>query len=147
MKDFFKDLLQYNYHYNKELIAAFEATPEKISEKANLLLSHLINAQNIWNNRILGGNSSGVWDIFPLETLKILNKKNLEISYSILDSEEDLEKIISYQNSTGQPFENKLKDIIFHYLNHSTYHRAQIASEFKNNGLSPLVTDFIFYKR
>lgn len=29
----------------------------------------------------------------------------------------------------------------------ATYHRGQIATDFKNTGLQPLVTDYIFYKR
>jgi uncharacterized damage-inducible protein DinB len=44
-------------------------------------------------------------------------------------------------------FSNDIKSIIFHVINHSTYHRGQIASEFKQNGLDPMVTDYILYKR
>ncbi|QLH28398.1 MAG: hypothetical protein HWD63_02710 [Candidatus Parvibacillus calidus] len=39
-----------------------------------------------------------------------------------------------------------MKDIIFHIINHSTYHRGQIAMEFRQSGLEPLNTDYIFYK-
>lgn len=146
MKDFFKDLLLYNDTFNRKYIDFCREHQEKISEKALLLLSHLINAQNIWNTRILGGNILGVWDVFPFEKLKKLNEKNLKTSLEILENE-DLEKGIPYTNSKGEKFENKLKDIIFHYNNHCTYHRAQIATEIKNAGLEPPISDYIFYKR
>lgn len=41
----------------------------------------------------------------------------------------------------------KIKDIMFHIVNHSTYHRAQIATELKDHGIEPLKTDYILYKR
>ncbi|WP_379084396.1 DinB family protein [Pedobacter sp. UC225_65] len=40
-----------------------------------------------------------------------------------------------------------VKDILFHVFNHSTYHRAQIATLFKESGITPPVTDFIILKR
>ena len=71
---------------------------------------------------------------------------NYEHSLHILDKF-DLTATMSYTNSKGQTFSNSIRDILFHVINHSTYHRAQIATEFKQNGLEPLVTDYIFYKR
>jgi uncharacterized damage-inducible protein DinB len=63
----------------------------------------------------------------------------------ILD-EFELDRKIRYANSKGQPFNNSVRDMLFQVINHSTYHRAQIATEFKNNGLDPLLTDYIYYK-
>lgn len=147
MKAYFEDLLQYNFYYNEKLIEIFESNEGNISEKAKLLLTHLINAQNIWNHRILRKTAMfGIWETLPLKKLAEINFNNLETSKDILENE-DFEKKISYKNSKGEEFENILKDIIFHYLNHSTYHRAQIATEMKNNGLEPLNSDFITYKR
>ena len=44
MKDFFKEILIYNFEMNEKLIEIFEKNSDKISEKAKLLFSHLINA-------------------------------------------------------------------------------------------------------
>ncbi|MCF8317339.1 MAG: hypothetical protein K9I02_01220 [Haliscomenobacter sp.] len=55
--------------------------------------------------------------------------------------------IINYSNSKGQLFSNSIQDMLFHIINHSTYHRGQVATEFKRQGLEPLVTDYIFFKR
>lgn len=146
MKDFFKEILIYNFEMNKKLIEIFEKNSDKISEKALLLFSHLINAQNLWNRRILSTDLVyGVWEIIPFEILKKMNTENLETSENILENF-NLETIINYKNTTGEQFGRPVKDIVFHYCNHSTYHRAQIAKELKTNGINPPATDFIHYK-
>ncbi|RVT76696.1 damage-inducible protein DinB [Flavobacterium sufflavum] len=145
--DFFKDTFEYNYHFNQELIQLFEKEKQIIPEKSIKLLNHLINAQEIWNARILNQDISvDVWEIRPLENLKNHNETNYNQSLSILSSIE-LSKKIEYKNSKGIVFSNTVQDIIFHVINHSTYHRAQIASDLAANGIEPINTDYIFYKR
>ena len=146
MKDFFKEILIYNFEMNEKLIEIFEKNSYKISEKAQLLFSHLINAQNLWNRRILSTDLVyGVWEIIPFEILKKMNTENLETSENILENF-NLETIINYKNTTGEQFSRPVKDIVFHYCNHNTYHRAQMATELKNSGVTPPATDFIHYK-
>lgn len=107
----------------------------------------MINAQEIWNARILNHDISvDVWEIRPLENLKNHNKTNYNQSLNILNRTE-LSQKIEYKNSKGILFSNTVQDIIFHVINHSTYHRAQIASDLKANGIEPINTDYIFYKR
>ena len=147
MKDFFEDLLKYNFIENEKIISFFEINEGKISKKAEVLFSHLVGAQNIWNHRILNNPPMfGIWEPFPLSELKLLNNNNLETSRNILENDV-LERVIEYKNSKGKIFENSLKHIIFHYINHSTYHRAKIANEIKNSGLEAISSDYIFYKR
>lgn len=145
--DFFKDAFEYNYHFNQELIELFESNKQIIPEKSIQLLNHLINAQQIWNERILEQQPSvGVWEIRSLENLKNVNENNYNKSLSILNNTQLNQKIV-YKNSKGIEFSNTVQDIIFHVINHSTYHRAQIASDLKANGIEPINTDYIFYKR
>jgi uncharacterized damage-inducible protein DinB len=145
--DFFKDAFEYNYHFNQELIQLFENNKPIIPEKSIQLLNHFINAQEIWNERILNEKVSiGVWDIRPLQNLIKINQSNYNSSLSILNTIE-LSKNIEYKNSKGDVFSNSVQDVIFHVINHSTYHRAQIASDLKANGIEPINTDYIFYKR
>ena len=61
--------------------------------------------------------------------------------------EENLDKLISYQNSSGKIFSNKLSDILLHLFNHGTHHRAQISLLLRQNNIVPPKTDYIFYKR
>lgn len=147
MKDFFEDLIEYNFICNQKLLDVFGENEEKISEKAKLLLSHLINAQNIWNHRILEPTPiSGTWEIIPLDELKKLNSINKEKTLEIISSK-DLNTVLDYKTSNGDPFQDKILDIVFHSLNHATYHRGQIATELKNSGLKPVNTDYLYYHR
>lgn len=147
MKSFFIDLLEYSYHFNQKLGDVFNHYPEKTSEKAVNLYNHILNAHQIWNNRIDPKQSTfGVWETHPIQECKNIGKMNYEHSLLILDKFE-LDEILNYTNTKGQGFRNSIQNIFFHVINHSTYHRAQIASEFKQNGIEPLATDYILYKR
>lgn len=147
MKTFFKELFEYSHHFNQKLWAIFNGNPGKTSEKAVNLYNHILNAHQIWNNRIEPKQAVfGVWDIHPIQDCKNIDISNYENSLLILDKF-DLYETINYTTSKGQAFSNSIRDILFHAINHSTYHRGQIATEFKQAGLDPLVTDYIFYKR
>jgi uncharacterized damage-inducible protein DinB len=111
------------------------------------LFCHSLNAHQIWNNRIDPRVSPfGVWQLHPAEAYKSLLTENFEHSIRIIENC-DLNAVCSYSNSKGQSFSNTVHDILFHMINHTTYHRGQIASELRMAGLEPVVADYIFYKR
>lgn len=147
MKQFFKELFEYSHHFNQKLWDVFNDNPEKTSDKAVKLFNHLLNAHQIWNNRIEPKQTTfGVWALHDMQDLKGIDKRNYEQTLQILDTF-DLGEIINYSTSKGQAFSNSIRDTLFHVINHSTYHRAQIATEFKQHGLEPLITDYILFKR
>lgn len=146
MKEKFVELLEYNQYMNLEVIALIDAHYTKVSEKTLLLISHIINAHQIWNSRIIQRDEFLVWQLNDWAAIAKLNNSNYADTKEILCSE-DLNSVVSYKNSRGIVFENKLDDIIFHIINHSTYHRAQIATECRNCGINPLISDYIMYKR
>ncbi len=142
-----KELFEYNHYCNQKLAEVFLAHSDKASEKAIKLFSHILNAHEIWNARIGAMVPSiKVWDVHSLKVFKDMDQQNFEQSLLILQHS-DLSKTIDYTNSQGQKFSNTIQDILFHIINHSTYHRAQIATEFKQSGIEPVATDYIFYKR
>ncbi len=147
MKQFFKELFEYNHYFNQKLSEVFIGSPDKTSEKAIKLYNHVLNAHQIWNSRIEQKQSPfGVWEIHAVQELKSIDNTNYEHSLQILD-QFDLRLTINFSNSKGQIFSNSIRDILFHAINHSTYHRGQIATEFKQHGLEPLVTDYFIFKR
>lgn len=147
MKSFFTELFEYNHHFNQKLAQVFQDHPQNASEKSVKLISHMLNAHQIWNNRIHPKqNPFGVWQLNRIEELKRIDQINFEQTLQILD-ESDLDSPINYTNSKGEIFSNTIRDIFFHVINHSTHHRGQIASEFRQGGLAPLISDYIFYKR
>lgn len=147
MKQFFAGLLEYSHHYNQKIADVVISNPDNISEKALKLLSHILNAHQVWNNRIDATDKPfGVWDMHRTEDLKAIDKGNYEHSLRILDKY-NLSETLHYSNTKGQAFENSIQDILFHVINHSTYHRAQIATELKQHHIEPPATDYIFFKR
>lgn len=147
MKQFLHELFEYNCYCNQKLADAFQDNRGRTTEKATTLFNHILNAHQIWNNRIEPEHTPfGVWEIHAIDDLKKIDELNSAHSLRILDKP-DLNATINYTNSKGQVFSNSIWDILFHVINHSTYHRGQIATEFKNTGLAPLATDYIFYKR
>lgn len=146
MELFFKSLFDYNHHFNQLLIAKLIEYGTAIPEKAIYLLNHVINAHQIWNCRLTDGTPFGVYQIHELDELLFLDKQNFELSLTLL-KQLNLESIVTYRTSKGEQFSNTVRDIHFHVINHSTYHRAQIATACKINGIEPLATDYIFYKR
>jgi uncharacterized damage-inducible protein DinB len=146
MTGFFKEMFEYTYHFNLEIINLLKGG-EIHPEKALRLLNHTLNAHEIWNTRILQKTPAvGVWDIRPFEMLESINADNYQQTLNILDSYE-FDNNITYTTSRGEPFTNTIQDILFHIINHSTYHRGQIATDCKEHGITPLVSDYIFYKR
>lgn len=147
MIHFFKELFAYNHHFNGELAAIFNEQADKVSEKSRQWFNHILNAHSIWNGRILQEPTSfGVWHMHEVNKLKEIDSSNYSSSIRILD-QFDFGSEINYVTSKGDSYTNTVKDILFHIINHSTYHRGQIAGDFRQQGLEPLVSDYIFYKR
>ncbi|HET8887047.1 MAG TPA: DinB family protein [Salinimicrobium sp.] len=147
MKDFFKDKFEYNRICNQKILALFADEPKFNTHIVEKLYNHSINAHQMWNKRILGTHNSLItWTISELEQLDFYDLENYKDSFRIIE-DFPLKKEIKYRNSSGQDFINTIEDILFHIINHSTYHRGQIMTELKLAGAIPVATDFIFYKR
>lgn len=147
MTKFFEELFEYNYSVNESLSEVFNDGSLNSTEKSLKLFNHILNSHQIWNNRIYPLNERfDVWGIHPVEELQTINKANYEHTLKILDKS-DLNELINYSTTKGQVYTNSVRDILFHVINHSTYHRGQIAVEFRQNGIQPLSTDYIIYKR
>ncbi|AZB26535.1 MULTISPECIES: DinB family protein [Chryseobacterium] len=146
MKEKLIDLFEYTYHFNAEMIKVIAESRALVDDKTISLINHTLNAQQIWNARILGETTFEVWQINPFESLVEINHTNFLKSIDIIRNFDPDQKI-EYQNSRGTKFENTIFEMLFHAVNHSTYHRGQINSLLKQSGLTPLLTDYIFYKR
>ena len=137
MTTFFKELFEYGNHMNQMLITRLLENSDKASEKALRLQNHIINAHQIWNSRLMNDVPFGVFEIHPITELQKLDKRNYQRTLEIIDTI-DISRIIEYTNTKGQTFKNSVRDILFHTINHSTYHsEAQIATECKQSGNRP----------
>lgn len=144
---FFKELFQYHYLFNKKFFQVFDQYKDKNLQDGIKLMCHILNAHHIWNHRILHTiPQRGVWDVYEPAVFTAINNDNHEQTLSIL-SNQPFNSLLTYTNSKGQAFSNTVQDILFHVINHTTYHKAQIATLFRSNGIEPLVMDYIVYKR
>lgn len=147
MKKQLARLFEYNLWANKlfgeVLLSASFKNPKVLT-----FISHLLNAQLIWFDRINGVSSeTPVWEEYPLEeTIQKLTKSS-EIWISKINEIDKLEVEISYHNSIGDTYTSMLSDIMTHVANHGTHHRGQIALLLREEGIAPPASDFIFFSR
>ena len=147
MINFFNELFEYNHHCNQQLAELLSTNEEKLTDKAKNIFSHLLSAHQIWNARILAHEKPfEVWQIHRVSVYGDIDQINFENSLKVVN-DFDFDQVIVYKTSSGLVFENTIQDVLFHIINHSTYHRAQIATEFKLVGIEPLSTDWSMYKR
>ncbi|WP_047418143.1 DinB family protein [Cellulophaga sp. Hel_I_12] len=148
MKDLFYELFDYNFYCNKNLIDKFQTIESQATDKSSSLFSHILNAHHIWNARLLKTDVKyKAFDKHSGTDFSEIHYENQRTSFEIISNLEDFDKRIAYENSEGKQFINTTKDILFHIINHSTYHRGQIALEFRTNTIEPLISDYILYKR
>jgi uncharacterized damage-inducible protein DinB len=146
MKALFTDLFRYTHHMNQELFRSVpgEKAPD---EKIISLLSHIVNAHAIWNSRLAGLQAmTAVWNLRNPGELAGADKENYEDTLGLVDRL-GADSLIAYTNTKGLQFTNSVRDILFHIVNHSTHHRAQVACLLRKDGASPPVSDYIAYRR
>ena len=146
MKNFFKEIFEYQHHHNQQLADIFIEKKENLSSRSLDLFSHVVNAHQIWNARIIGGEVLAVHAVHSFEECKKIDHQNYLNTLQILEYL-DLDQEIVYTNSKGIDFENKVRDILFHISNHTTHQRGQLISDLRQQAIGPPVTDYIFYKR
>ena len=129
--------------------------PEKKSSFPSIskTVLHLWDAELIWLTR-LRGESLSDWPSKKFtggksEMLKGLVNTSTELLHFIKGKGDAflLEKII-YKNMKGDVNENPAEEILFHLVNHGTYHRGQIITLLRESGVTQLVTtDLIVWFR
>ncbi len=147
LKEYFINLFLYDNWANKRI---FETLKKSSSTKALLLFAHIFNSQQIWLGRIRGNPLSALpWQDKPLELLeKDIESVNKDwMCFLESSSDKELNNVIDYFSTEGVNYKSSVRDIITHVINHSTYHRAQIAKIFKKEKIQPPVTDYIAFTR
>lgn len=140
------DFIKYTRAADLRVIDAFRKAGKPLPD-AEKLFSHVLNSQHVWLKRIYEEPAEyDIWQIHPPEKFEEIHKDNF-MMIDCIRQDFPAEYEVTYRNSKGDEYTSRLEDIFFHMLNHSTYHRAQIATLFKANGLVPPVTDYIVFKR
>ncbi len=147
MEGQYNRIWEYTSWSNNAVLEAFANLGEKSPASSLRLMSHVVNAQMIWQNRLNGDASVvALWEEHSLKEIVRRNSESLRGLKKALDrNADDLTHKIAYKNLSGVAHENTVFDILTHVFNHGTYHRAQIATDFREKGLVPVNTDYITF--
>jgi uncharacterized damage-inducible protein DinB len=143
-------LFRYNHTANQRYIMVFEETDAlSMPDKAVELFSHTLNAHSNWLARIQKSDAAfGVWQNHEIKDFSRINNSNYEMTLPLIDLQQsNLDREVHYQNSKGEQYYNSVRDILLHIINHSTYHRAQIATILKESEVKVPNSDYIFFMR
>lgn len=145
MKQFLTSFFTYNFQINQGLAARFKSYDFQLDSEICRLANHLLNAHQIWLDRINGsGSLKSPWEDFPIQTFSERNRKLYDLTLALLESQ-NLEETILFKTFAGVEIEKKALDILVHVVNHSTYHRGQIAMKMRSKGFEPVASDYIHW--
>lgn len=145
MKEFFIDKFEYDFRCNQIWVELLLKHEDELSESVLKSMSHIINVHHIWTSRLAETPSeSHTWDRLPIDFWEPLMQDNLRKTIDYLEHLELTEKI-NYHSEEGLELSLSAIDILYHILNHSNYHRAQIAVELRNLQITPPNFNFITY--
>jgi uncharacterized damage-inducible protein DinB len=137
---------------SRKLVNLFQKNnPFKEQEACEAFLSHIINAQKIWFNRVIqlpADDDLTTWTEYNLEEIKQEAKETTQLWIDLIgDHEIDLDTNIHYKNSQGVDYHNSLWQICNHLIIHGQHHRAQISIFLRNCHINPPSIDYIHYAR
>ncbi|RYG23283.1 hypothetical protein EON82_14510 [bacterium] len=113
-----------------------EAMPTDPQARLEEIFAHLLRAQRTWLER-LGPNVHAEGEHW----LTDLHRAWLEIL-----ERRDPDERIQYRNLKGMPFENSVRGIALHVINHGTYHRGQLSALATSMGIEAPETDLFLWQ-
>lgn len=148
MKKYFRKLYEYNRWANRRVLDALNR--QKVSDEKILgLMAHVVAAQLLWLHRIKGLPAPDVklWGSYTLEEVNTMAEDAGKQWIDFVGATDSFDREMTYKNYTGDTYTNNVEMVMIHLVNHSSYHRAQIATLLRQQGLEPINTDFITYDR
>jgi uncharacterized damage-inducible protein DinB len=148
MKEYFLKLYEYNAWANKRVLDCL--TRQNVSdEKIMSLMGHVVAAQYLWLHRIqaLPAPDVKLWGEYNLPQLVSMATEIGGRWLEFVKSTSNFNRDLEYNNYVGDPYITNVEMIMIHLVNHSSYHRAQIAMQLRQKGFEPINTDFITYDR
>jgi uncharacterized damage-inducible protein DinB len=120
--------------------------------KARQVWAHVQWARRLWHSRLIGAPPPDTADRFPPWPLDRAASECLALDQAWGDAirgldEPGLRRVVAYRTTEGHTAASTVADILAHVVNHSTYHRGQIARLVAECGGEVAVTDFIAFAR
>ncbi|MEO8033546.1 MAG: DinB family protein [Acidobacteriota bacterium] len=155
-----QDLYRYNEWANRRLLTAAQELPSEAllrdlggsDRSLRDVLAHIISAEWVWLERWRGMSPTATPDWVAAGGLTVLMEKLTEVETGRANflrdvSDSALSSEIDFRYLSGCPGNHVLSDLLTHVVNHSTYHRGQVAAMLRQLGATPPSTDFVVFKR
>jgi len=134
-------LLKHISHLDSEV---FIKNVKSVFPSLSAVFEHIYNVDQLWIQRMLGTNdiSQGIKFETPLIAVQCFER-----NFQQLIEIRTKGGMVYYQNSKGEPFQNKIEEILRHLINHGTYHRGNVSAILHQLGEKSISTDYIFFLR
>jgi uncharacterized damage-inducible protein DinB len=114
---------------------------------------HLLDAESIWwqrmklQERIIVPGESFTGSMSELG--QAIEKQDRQWNQWVSESPDHMfDHVFQYQNSRREQFKQPIWEMLMHLFNHSTYHRGQLVTMFRELGMVKIpATDFIVWSR
>ena len=115
-------------------------------------LAHMLAAEWVWLERWYGRSPSALPGAAVPASADDLRRRWQEIvrdrdDFLAAQTDDTLAQPLAYANTKGEPFSQILWYQMQHVVNHSTYHRGQVATMIRQLGGKPPTTDLVAYLR
>jgi uncharacterized damage-inducible protein DinB len=110
---------------------------------------HIWDAEWIWLTRL----KDKPVDLWPSKAFKgtkpellhgIVNSSKELAEFIEFKGDAFLSETVSYKSLKGDTFENKVEDLLMHLVNHGTYHRGQIITLLREQGINDFKSTDLF---
>ncbi|WP_439022155.1 DinB family protein [Bacillus thuringiensis] len=158
-------LIMYKYHVwaNEVIIDRLKELPQDIYHKeiqsgfssVSKVLSHIYLTDYAWFDIILGKSMNEAMvstnqlreqvETKNIEEMKKLFQDLSERNKSLLNSQEDIDKLIVVNNPYAGLLETSISESVLHIVTHGSYHRGNIATMLRQMGQTSVMQDFGLY--
>lgn len=155
-----RELYEYNTWANRrflDTIAGLDADEYARNLRSSFpsvqaTMTHVLAGEWVWLQRWRGVSPTGFpqdWDTSTPEQLRRLWQTFESDQQQFLSgvAEADLPRSIEYRTIAGQSYSSPLRQMLRHVVNHSTYHRGQVATMLRQLGSPVPVSDLIAFYR
>lgn len=148
MKEYFIKLYHYNAWASNRVLDTLK-TQQVSDSKILEVMGHVVAAQLLWLHRVkrLPPPDVKLWGAYSLDEISAMSASACTQWLQFVHDRDNFNEELSYTNYKGELYTNNVETIMIHLVNHSTYHRAQVALLLRQKGYEPVNTDFITYDR
>jgi uncharacterized damage-inducible protein DinB len=113
-------------------------------------LAHIYAAEWIWLERWQERSPRGLPSAQEVPNLASLREKWKAVeagqsAFLAAVTQARMADVVSYVNVKGETWSYPLGEMLVHLVNHSTYHRGQVATMLRQLGKAPLSTDYLVF--